>query len=382
MKFLILYPDQYAYSALTIQATLLERGLKELSHEAKSLCTDFKFSKELEYRAFNPDVVIGVGFWGNIPELINNPLNHGQIAVPWLNANGWVANYHDTLNSLPLILVTSGWVKKVYERDGIKPDNIRPAHVAIDTEIFKPLSKENLHVAKIRDALGIKEKDLVILTAGGDATSKGAQEMFKAIAKNKEKMPNLRYVCKTWPSENTNEWRQREMHLLDDLGIKDKVIFHDEVLPHTYMPYLLNACDIYAGPSRLEGFGMIQVEAMACGKPVISINSMGPAETILHGETGFLAEVEQEIKLDKEWVGPDMGFEKVMQIEFPNPKTFAYRANTNQLADFLLKLYQDPELRATMGKAAEKHAKENFNPKKIAQNIVKIINQKIFKSQS
>ena len=57
------------------------------------------------------------------------------------------------------------------------------------------------------------------------------------------------------------------------------------------MPYILNAADIYAAPSRLEGFGMIQVEAMSCGIPVISINECGPKETIIHNKTGFLAKV-------------------------------------------------------------------------------------------
>ena len=45
---------------------------------------------------------------------------------------------------------------------------------------------------------------------------------------------------------------------------------------------------------------MIQVEAMACGKPVISINKGGPAETIIHGKTGFLAGVAEEVKLNEE----------------------------------------------------------------------------------
>ena len=43
------------------------------------------------------------------------------------------------------------------------------------------------------------------------------------------------------------------------------------------MPYLIAACDIYAAPSRLEGFGMPQVEAGACGKPVIGIKAMAHA---------------------------------------------------------------------------------------------------------
>ena len=44
--------------------------------------------------------------------------------VPWLVADGYVANYQEVLNQLPLILVTSTWVKDIYVRDGIAEDRI------------------------------------------------------------------------------------------------------------------------------------------------------------------------------------------------------------------------------------------------------------------
>lgn len=375
MKYLILYPDEYELSALTIQARLLERGLKELSHDVICLCSGFKFSKEIEYSSFRPDVIVGVGFWGNMPELILEPMKRGIKAVPWFNADGWVANYHEVLNSLPLIIVTSDWVKNAYARDGVNPKNIRSVHVGIDPNLFKPLPEDDAKTKNIRRMFGVKDDEIMILTAGGDVTSKGAQEMFRAIAAVKKNLPPFKYVCKAWFSANTAEWRKKESELINELGISDKVIFHDEVIHHSYMPYLLNACDIYAAPSRLEGFGMIQVEAMACGKPVISINSMGPADTIVHGKTGFLAEVEQEIKLNKEWVYPNMGFDKKMQIEFPTPKTFAYRASVDQLADFTLKLCSDKNLRKKMGKAAAQHALENFHYRSIAKKVADLIEE-------
>ena len=69
------------------------------------------------------------------------------------------------------------------------------------------------------------------------------------------------------------------------------------------MPYLIGACDIYAAPSRLEGFGMPQVEAGACEKPVIGINAMGMLDTLIHGETAFLANVAKKIVVDQVILG-------------------------------------------------------------------------------
>ena len=139
------------------------------------------------------------------------------------------------------------------------------------------------------------------------------------------------------------------------------------------MPLLLNACDIYAAPSRLEGYGMVQVEAQACAKPVISINEMGPKETVVHGETGFLANVVDIVELNEEWVYPHMGFEEHKKIQFDKPKIFAYRANSDEIADYLLKLLTNAELREKMGNAGRAHSVENFEYHKIAKEMYNII---------
>ena len=143
------------------------------------------------------------------------------------------------------------------------------------------------------------------------------------------------------------------------------------------MVNMLNACDIYAAPSRIEGFGMIQVEAMSCGKPVVSINVGGPAETIIHNKTGFLARVEEEIKLTEEWAYPHMGFEEQKKIKFDTPKTFGYRANIEDLRKYTLQLLIDPKLREEMGRAGREHAVNNFDYHVISKKMLDIIKEKL-----
>lgn len=379
MKILILTPYEYEFSALNIQARLLENGLKELGHEVYCLYEGFELSKKIIYKAIKPEVIISIGFWGNTPKLISEPMSKGFKVLPWFNADGWIANYHDILNSLPLITVTSNWVKSTYERDGIKGNNIHPIHIGYNPNLFRPLPKNDIKVLKIREILGIKNDEKMILTVGGDVTSKGAQEMFKALAKVNSNFTNWKYVCKSWPSKTTDNWHKEELRVINELGIADKIIFHDEIIHHDFMPYLLNACDIYAAPSRLEGFGMIQLEAEACGKPVISINVGGPKDTIVHNKTGFLVDVEHEIKLDREWATPSMGFDEKKLIEFPIPKTFAYKANTDQLTEYSLKLLKDDSLREQMGKAAAEHALKNFHYRDIARRMSELINTHVLK---
>jgi hypothetical protein len=75
-------------------------------------------------------------------------------AVPWLVADGYVAAYQDVLNALPLILVTSNWVRETYIRDGLKGNNIEVLPVGCDTDNFAPRDREDPKVQAIREALG------------------------------------------------------------------------------------------------------------------------------------------------------------------------------------------------------------------------------------
>ncbi|MEK6843839.1 MAG: glycosyltransferase family 4 protein [Nanoarchaeota archaeon] len=374
MKAVILYPYPAESDGLSIQGDMLYRGLLEQGHDVLPCNREGSTQKEFYFKNLKPDVAIGIGYWANAPHLIQHPLKFGVTPVPWFNADGWIANYHKDIENLPLVFTTSDWVKETYKRDGVDVKNFVPLHIGIDTGLFKPLPKDD-KIKGIREMLGIKD-ELMILTAGGDVTSKGAQEMFRALAKVNEKFKNWKYICKSWPSDNASEWHMEEDKIIKELGIQDKVIFIDDVFSNDFMPYVLNACDIYAAPSRLEGFGMIQVEAMSCGKPVISINAMGPKETIVHGKTGFLANVADKVILNQEWVYPWMGFSEEKILKFDEPKVFAYRANIDELAEYTLKLLTDAELRNKMGEEARKHAVANFDYWVVSKKAADIIIEK------
>ena len=297
MKVLVLYDYPPSPAGLATQGDLLYRGLKHLGVDAHACHFESAQEKEWYYRWFGPDVVVGVGYWGHAPHLILHPQRYGVQPVPWLVADGYIANYHEVLNALPLILATSSWVKETYTRDGIREDIIEVLPVGCDTDSFVPREPADPKVACVRDALGVAPDQIMILTVGGDATSKGAQEVMQALAINDSKAPDWKYVCKVWPQPRTVQQNLLDLQLATQLGIDKNVVYTTNTISRDFMAYLLAACDIYAAPSRLEGFGMIQVEANACGKPVIGIKAMGMLDTMLHGETAFLAGIAQEIRI-------------------------------------------------------------------------------------
>jgi glycosyltransferase involved in cell wall biosynthesis len=143
------------------------------------------------------------------------------------------------------------------------------------------------------------------------------------------------------------------------------------------MPYLLAACDIYAAPSRLEGFGMIQVEANACGKPVIAIDAMAFKDTMIHGETAYLASVAHENKISEAILGRDQGFEEGHRVKFPYLRTADYRASIQDLAQHLRQLMHHPEDRARLGANGRLRAVEEYDYRVVARRFVEIIQRKL-----
>jgi glycosyltransferase involved in cell wall biosynthesis len=377
MKVLVLYDYPPSPGGLATQGDLLYRGLRELGVDAHAVHSESDQEKEWYYRWFKPDVVVGVGYWGHTPQLVLHPQQFGVQPVPWLVADGYIANYQEVLNDLPLILVTSNWVKEMYVRDGICGDNIEVLPVGCDTTTFRPFAKDDPKIRAVRESLGISPDQLMILTVGGDAASKGAQEVMQALAIIDAKAPDWKYVCKVWPQPRTKLQNLADLAMAADLGIDQKITYATNTISRNFMPYLIGACDIYAAPSRLEGFGMPQVEAGACEKPVIGIKAMGMLDTLIDGETAFLANVAQRIIVHEVMVGDESGFEGQQKVVFSEPRTVDYRANVQDIGQFLLTLMTDAPLRDKMGKAGRERVVEHFDYRIVAKKFVQIMNDKL-----
>jgi glycosyltransferase involved in cell wall biosynthesis len=377
MKILVLYDYPPSPGGLSTQGDLLYRGLKEVGVDVFPAPFESPQEKEWCYRWFKPDVVVGIGYWGHTPHLVLHPTRYGIQPVPWFVADGYMAAYQEVLNSLPLILSTSEWVKKVYTRDGLSASNIEVLPVGCNTDSFTPRDRKDPKVVAVREALGVAPDQVMILTVGGDAASKGAQEVMQALALIDAKAPGWKYVCKVWPQPRSEQQNLQDLQLATHLGIEKDVIYTTSRVSRNFMPYLLAACDIYAAPSRLEGFGMLQVEAGACGKPVIGIKAMGMLDTLVHGHTGFLARVAQEVRIRETTLGKDEGYEPGHRVVFKRPRTADYRASVHDIAKYLMELMTKEQLRQNMGSAARKRVVECFDYRVVAKRLVQLLADKL-----
>ena len=116
--------------------------------------------------------------------------------------------------------------------------------------------------------------------------------------------------------------RSRLEDLARRLGIADRVTFAGRLEHHEVVREVARA-DIFCLPSWREAFGVVYVEAMACGKPVIGCRSQGAEDIISPGQDGILVE----------------------------PRDVA------SLASALGQLLEDPELRQRMGEAARRRSR-------------------------
>ncbi len=134
------------------------------------------------------------------------------------------------------------------------------------------------------------------------------------------------------------EWEgEHPAQTIERLGCRDVLLagWHD----HTELPELLAAADLLVLPSARESFGMVLVEAMACGVPPIAAASLGPASIVEDGETGWLFGLDDREALAAALVEaidrPDERARRARRAERVAHERFAWPAIAGRLAGVL-----------------------------------------------
>jgi phosphatidyl-myo-inositol dimannoside synthase len=123
---------------------------------------------------------------------------------------------------------------------------------------------------------------LVVGRLAGAERAKGHDELFAALATlGRAGLPAKLVVAGEGPD------RVRLERLAATLDVAERVLFAGAVAPAT-LTELYERAAAFAMPSKLEGFGLVFVEAMAAGLPCVALAGTAPAEIIVDGETGAL----------------------------------------------------------------------------------------------
>lgn len=164
------------------------------------------------------------------------------------------------------------------------PESIEILYPGVDTQRFHP----GVDGVRVRFEAGIAQDAPVVALIARFQDVKG-HDIFQAMARQVAlQIPEARFIV---AGENTqtdadNTYKQQIL----EIAKKDRLLRNRL----TYLGFrsdverVIGAADIVVCSSHFEGYGVVNIEAMACGKPVVSTNRGGPSETVVNGETGYL----------------------------------------------------------------------------------------------
>jgi D-inositol-3-phosphate glycosyltransferase len=182
----------------------------------------------------------------------------------------------------------------------------------------------------LRQGLGLDPDDQVILFIGRLERLKGLETLVFALAEIAHVSPSLKVKLLVLGADSSNGAheaaafggeRARIEALAREIGIQDRVTFLGAV-GHDRLPAFYSLADVCAVPSYSESFGLVALEAQACGTPVVASRVGGLRQLVLDGITGY---------------------------------TIA-RHDPAEYASALLALLRDPQLRSVMGAAGRRLA--------------------------
>ena len=145
--------------------------------------------------------------------------------------------------------------------------------------------------------IGLKPEDRMILFVGRIEPLKGVDTLLEAMSclQKKESRPVHLAIIGGDPAaspEEMNTEMARLMSMCEALGLDQSVVFLG-VRDQDKLPYYYSAAEVVVMPSHYESFGMVALEAMACGTPVIASEVGGLAYIVRDGETGFTIPAEE-----------------------------------------------------------------------------------------
>ena len=167
------------------------------------------------------------------------------------------------------------------DRSKLDPYNDDVVHLpnGYDTDIFERVPTESA-----RERLGIDGDTPVVFALGTLKPRKGFQHLMRAMTRVRDAEPDARLVI-----GGQGGMRDELESLAAELGIADRTDLLGYVESETLNDWM-NAADLMVLPSYSESFGVVQLEAMACGTPVVATKNGGSEEVITSDDYGLLVE--------------------------------------------------------------------------------------------
>ena len=227
-------------------------------------------------------------------------------------------------------------IERLFEVD---PNHVRVIHNGIDLEEYRRVDST--------DALkrhGINPDEPYLLFVGRITRQKGIVYLVRAI---QFMTPGFQIVLCAGAPDTPEIAIEMQKAIAQAKSERSDIIWIEEMVDRNAVIELYSHAAVFCCPSIYEPFGIINLEAMACGTPVVASAVGGIKEVVVDRETGFLVPLEQM---------------KESPFEPLNPEKFS-----RDLAGKINQLMNDRRLREKFGKAGRKRVEEKFSWSTIAQ---------------
>jgi glycosyltransferase involved in cell wall biosynthesis len=279
--------------------------------------------------------IMGHGIWQQPSLVIASHINFA-VAAYWLKRlvgiPYWVTVYgieawdverpalKKALHNADRILSISGYTRdRLLKEQNLDPQKISLLPCTFDVSQFKIAPKPTY----LLEQYGLKPEQPIILTVSrlaGVERYKGYDKILEALPQIRQAIPDVHYII-----AGKGDDRTRLEQLIAQMGLQDCVTLAGFVPDEQLCDYY-NLCDIFAMPSKREGFGIVYLEALACGKPTLGGDRDGAIDALCHGELGALVNPDNEEAIAQAII-------QILHKTYPNPLLYHPEALRQKVID-------------------------------------------------
>jgi len=238
-----------------------------------------------------------------------------------------------------VIAVSRGTLDDILRVTPVRPERVHVIYNGIDTQLYRPVEATDA-----LERFGVDPKRPIVLFVGRITRQKGIIYLARAIPDIDRSAQVV--LCAGAP-DTPEIAAEMEQAVADAQRERGNVIWIQEMLPRDEIIQFYSHATVFCCPSIYEPFGIINLEAMACGTPVVASKVGGIPEVVVDGVTGLLVPLEQQT---------ESPFEPL------DPQRFSA-----DLAAAINRLLGDPDLRQRMAQAGRERVEREFSWPSIAR---------------
>lgn len=272
----------------------------------------------------------------------------GGVPVVLIKHVGTMHPKRDPLHRWLYQNVAQAWAISRVIRDNLLATHPLPAekveivHQGLDLAKFRVPTEVR---RRVRREFGFAEKALVVGIIGRLEPGKGHLEFLQMAGRVARQVPQSAFLVVGTPTRGEEFRAEPIFRLAKELNLGPRLVFAGF---RQDIPAVLAAMDVFAFPSRAEAFGLVLIEAMAAGVPVVSTASDGVLDIVVDGQSGLLVPPQDVAALEKA----------------------------------VLRLLASPELRLQLGREGQRRVKGLFTAERMAARVEELSRRIIYQRQT